>query len=105
MGVEVHYVALVVLTLLIFTDQTATGRGPTDPTHNFVELTLNAFNFHIQKPYDLPITERYSFVDGVHKLWVYSSDKPLSKNSPTKPRTEIVISVNILYLQSLNLYI
>lgn len=102
MGVDhFHYVALVVLsTFLIFTDKAATGR-PTDPTHGFVELPLNTSNFHIQKPYDLPVTERYSFVDGVHKLWVYSSDKPLSKNSPTKPRTEILISVNILYLYSL----
>ncbi|KAH9717885.1 Alginate lyase2 domain-containing protein [Citrus sinensis] len=64
---------------------------PEDPTHGFVELPLNTSNFHIQKPYNLPLSDRYSFVDGVHKLWVYSTDEPLSKNSPTNPRTEVLI--------------
>ncbi|OMP06540.1 Concanavalin A-like lectin/glucanases superfamily [Corchorus capsularis] len=62
-----------------------------DPTQGFVELPLNESNFHNDKPYDLPISDRYSFVDGVHKLWVYTTDKPLSKNSTTKPRSEIRI--------------
>ncbi|KAK6259026.1 hypothetical protein SCA6_013500 [Theobroma cacao] len=64
---------------------------PVDPTKGFVELPLNKSNFHNDKPYDLPVSDRYSFVDGVHKLWVYSTDKPLFKNSPTKPRSEIRI--------------
>ncbi|XP_022740650.1 citrate-binding protein-like [Durio zibethinus] len=62
-----------------------------DPTIGFVELPLNASNFHNDKPYDLPVSDRYSFVDGVHKLWVYSTDEPLFKNSTTKPRSEIRI--------------
>ena len=66
---------------------------PEDPTHGFTELPLNTSNYQIQKPYNLPLGNRYSFVNGVHKLWVYSTDKPLSKSSPTKPRTEISITV------------
>ncbi|KDO53385.1 hypothetical protein CISIN_1g048505mg [Citrus sinensis] len=65
---------------------------PEDPTHGFTELPLNTSNYQIQKPYNLPLCNRYSFVNGVHKLWVYSTDKPLSKSSPTKPRTEISIT-------------
>ncbi|KAL2521375.1 Citrate-binding protein [Forsythia ovata] len=63
-----------------------------DPTHGFIELPFNTSFYHIQKPYDLPEEQRYSFINGVHKLWVFSTDKPLSRNSPTKPRSEIIIS-------------
>ncbi|KAJ4715456.1 Citrate-binding protein [Melia azedarach] len=62
-----------------------------DSTNGFIEQRLNSSNFHIQKPYNLPVCDRYSFENGVHKLWVYSTDEPLSRNSPTKPRTEILI--------------
>ncbi|XAR62316.1 hypothetical protein NMG60_11017036 [Bertholletia excelsa] len=62
-----------------------------DPTLGFTQLPLNASNFHIQKPYNLPVEERYSFIHGIHRLWVYSTDKPLSYNSPTNPRTEIML--------------
>ncbi|KAL5555776.1 hypothetical protein UlMin_038012 [Ulmus minor] len=67
------------------------GYPVVDPTQGFTELPLNTSNFHIQKPYELPIRSRYSLINGVHKLWVYSTDHPLSKGSPTKPRTEIFI--------------
>lgn len=67
---------------------------PNDPTDDFVELPFNTSFYHIQKPYDLPVNQRYSFIYGVHKLWVYSTDKPLSRNSPTKPRTEIIVDVS-----------
>ncbi|KAI5554356.1 hypothetical protein BDE02_19G006700 [Populus trichocarpa] len=43
------------------------------------------------KPYDVPEDQRYSFVNGVHKCWVYSTDKPHTLTSQTKPRTEIAI--------------
>ncbi|XP_073100019.1 citrate-binding protein-like [Elaeis guineensis] len=62
-----------------------------DPTHGFISLPLSNSNFHIQKPYDLPVSERYSFIDGIHKLWVLSTDKPHSLTSHTAPRTEIRI--------------
>ncbi|KAL3721560.1 hypothetical protein ACJRO7_033974 [Eucalyptus globulus] len=66
--------------------------GPVDPTKGFVSLPLNQSNFHVQRPYDVPEDERYSFRHGVHKLWVYSSDEPHTPTSRTKPRTEIRIS-------------
>ncbi|CAN6687005.1 unnamed protein product [Malus baccata var. baccata] len=41
------------------------------------------------KPYDVPLEERYSFVNGVRRLWVYADDKPHDPNSQTQPRTEV----------------
>ncbi|XP_030535015.1 citrate-binding protein-like [Rhodamnia argentea] len=61
------------------------------PTEGFVSLPLNRSNFDVQRPYDVPEDERYSFQHGVHKLWVYSSDKPHAPTSHTAPRTEIRI--------------
>ncbi|CAI0376746.1 unnamed protein product [Linum tenue] len=62
-----------------------------DPTRSFVSLPFNTSYYHIQSPYDLPLEKRYSFVNGVHKCWVYSTDKPHTRTSRTKPRTEIAI--------------
>nr|XP_027076861.1 citrate-binding protein-like [Coffea arabica] len=62
-----------------------------DPTVGFISLPLKKSNFQIQRPYDIPEDQRYSFIDGVHKLWVFKTDKPHSPESHTKPRTEIRI--------------
>lgn len=67
-----------------------------DPTEGFTSLPLDQSNFDIQRPYNVPVDQRYSFVDGVHKMWVYKTDKPHSPNSHTNPRTEIRIQVIIL---------
>lgn len=64
------------------------------PRKGFTSLPLNASNFFIHKPYDLAVSDRYSFIDGIHKLWVLASDKPFKQGSPTRPRTEIRIRVN-----------
>ncbi|KAK6922877.1 Alginate lyase 2 [Dillenia turbinata] len=64
---------------------------PLDPTVGFVSLPLNRSFYHIQKPYDVPEDERYSFVNGIRRFWVYSTDKPHFPTSQTKPRTEFAI--------------
>ncbi|KAL7611019.1 hypothetical protein Lser_V15G12005 [Lactuca serriola] len=69
----------------------AMGSGPIDTTLGFVSQPLGRSNFRIQKPYDLPVDKRYSFINGVHKLWVFKTDKPHSRKSKTNPRTEIRI--------------
>lgn len=68
-----------------------------DLTLGFTELPLNASNFKHHKPYNLPISSRYSFHRGVHKFWAYFNDKPLRKNSLTRPRSEIRLEVSLLY--------
>ncbi|CAK9158473.1 unnamed protein product [Ilex paraguariensis] len=47
-----------------------------DPTDGFTEIPLTEANFLLQKPYDIPLEERYSYENGVHKMWVYADDKP-----------------------------
>jgi hypothetical protein len=64
-----------------------------DPTYGFTSVPLTEENFQVQKPYNIPIDQRYSFIDGVHRFWVYAHDKPYSPSSPTQPRTEIRIKV------------
>ena len=67
----------------------------TRPTEGFISLPLNQSNFVIQRPYDVPEDQRYSCINGVHKLWVYSTDKPHSLISHTNPRTEIQMQVSL----------
>ncbi|CAI9778017.1 unnamed protein product [Fraxinus pennsylvanica] len=62
-----------------------------DPTDGFTNVPLTEENFEIQRPYDIPLEERYSFVNGTHRLWVYADDKPHDPNSHTQPRTEVRI--------------
>lgn len=68
--------------------------GASDPTDGFISLPLNSSNFGIQRPYNVPVRHRYSFIHGVHRLWVFSTDKPHSLTSKTSARTEIRIRVN-----------
>ncbi|KAI6699744.1 hypothetical protein NL676_014068 [Syzygium grande] len=76
---------------LIILSHGSSASRPVDPTQGFVSLPLNRSYYHIQKPYDVPEDRRYSYCDGVHKCWVYSTDKPHTRTSRTKPRTEIAI--------------
>lgn len=79
--------------------------GPVDTTEGFVSLPLNKSYYHIQRPYDVPEDQRYSFINGVHKCWVYSTDKPHTPTSQTKPRTEIAIQVSSDHTKPLAIYI
>ncbi|KAJ8771753.1 hypothetical protein K2173_026930 [Erythroxylum novogranatense] len=63
-----------------------------DPTDGFTQVPLTEANIKLQKPYDIPLSERYSFVNGTHKMWVYADDKPHDPKSATQPRTEIRIT-------------
>jgi len=42
----------------------------------------------VQKPWDLPVSDRFSFANGIYTFWVYGTDQPLSQGSGTGPRTE-----------------
>ncbi|KAK2979610.1 hypothetical protein RJ640_020102 [Escallonia rubra] len=95
---NLFYCSVLVLTLQIGLLNHLCSADPTDGFTN-VPLTADA-NFELQKPYDIPLSERYSYENGVHKLWVYADDKPHDPNSHTQPRTEIRIRVLISSLLS-----
>lgn len=85
------YIFLILsLFILVSIENTVLVHGD-DPTDGFTSVPLTEANFEVQKPYNIPIEKRYSFIDGVHRFWVYAHDKPYSPDSPTQPRTEIRI--------------
>nr|GEY05403.1 N-acetyl-D-glucosamine kinase-like [Tanacetum cinerariifolium] len=58
----------------------------------FTRLPFNKTYYINHKPYNLPLEERYSFINEFHKLWVFSKDEPLSHGSPTNPCSELFIN-------------
>ncbi|KAL5776615.1 hypothetical protein ACOSP7_009541 [Xanthoceras sorbifolium] len=62
-----------------------------DPTDGFTQLPLTDHNFDLQKPYNVPLDDRYSYKNGVRSLWVYNHDKPFKTDTTTRPRTEVRI--------------
>jgi len=66
-----------------------------DPTLGFIAVNLTEDRFKLHHLYDLPPEQRYEFRDGVRRMWVYCTDKPFSRGSPTKPRSEILLNVHI----------
>lgn len=45
--------------------------------------------FEVQKPYNLPVSDRFSDSGGVYTCWIQPSDKPFKVGTPTGPRTEM----------------
>ncbi|KAK3411525.1 hypothetical protein EUGRSUZ_I00277 [Eucalyptus grandis] len=88
---KAKYTITIIIHLIILVHRSLALSGPVDPTQGFVSLPFNRSYYHIQKPYDVPEDQRYSFSNGIHKCWVYSTDKPHSLSSRTEPRTEIAI--------------
>ncbi|KAL9459381.1 hypothetical protein AB3S75_002725 [Citrus x aurantiifolia] len=86
---SINFLLMVSCLSLVLISYQANAWGPVDPTIGFVSLPLNRSNLVVQRPYDVPEDQRYCFVNGTHKLWVYSTDKPHSLTSKTSPRTEI----------------
>ncbi|KAL6641837.1 hypothetical protein ACP70R_020018 [Stipagrostis hirtigluma subsp. patula] len=70
------------------------GAAAPDTTVGFVPVPLTEAQFRVQKPYDVPLERRYEFAGGVRRMWVYCTDKPHTRTSRTKPRTEIGIKQN-----------
>jgi hypothetical protein len=58
---------------------------PGDPTAGWTEYSDT---FRIERPFDLPITSRFSIADGIYTFFVMSSDSPHVSGSTTAPRTE-----------------
>jgi hypothetical protein len=84
---------LTLLSLIIY--QTTFFVSAVDPTTGFICNPIDTSHYVIQKPYDVSLNERYSFTNGVHKFWIYPTDKPFHSGSTTQPRTEIRVTVSV----------
>ena len=56
------------------------------PTRGFVEYQST---FKVQKPYDIPVEQRFSDTGGMYTTKVYPNDNPFEKGNTTEPRTEM----------------
>ncbi|CAO2147800.1 unnamed protein product [Urochloa humidicola] len=72
----------------------ASGGGSSSAhlTAGFTRVKLTESQFVVQKPYDVPLHERYEQSGGVRRMWVFSTDKPISSSHPGGARTEIKIN-------------
>ena len=62
---------------------TATPGGPTNG------WTQRSFTYKVQKPYDLEVSDRFRYADGIWYTWIFKGDKPHTTTSNTAPRTEM----------------
>jgi hypothetical protein len=58
---------------------------PEDPTQGFTEYQDS---FVVQRPYDLPAKDRFSYDNGIYTAWVLPNDKSHATWSGTHSRTE-----------------
>ncbi|CAN0921594.1 Citrate-binding protein [Linum grandiflorum] len=63
------FLLLLLLLVLIIHSYPATVYCNADPTDGFTEIKLNESNLVLQKPYDIPLDQRYSFINGTHRMW------------------------------------
>ncbi|XP_071925237.1 citrate-binding protein-like [Coffea arabica] len=89
MGISCLYSLLLFLVLISSTGRILSCLA--DPTDGFTEIPLTDRNFDLQKPYNVPLNDRYSYQNGVRRLWVYTNDKPFKPDTTTRPRTEVRI--------------
>jgi hypothetical protein len=69
------------------------GRSSAHLTAGFTRVRLKESQFVVQKPYDVPLSERYQQSGGVRRMWVFATDKPGSATHPGGARTEIKVNV------------
>ena len=84
---------IVVMILLGFLKDQYHFCNAADPTDGFTLVPLKPQNFKLDKPYNEPLKNRYSYKDGVRRFWIYNRDKPFKPSSTTRPRTEVRIDV------------
>ncbi|CAN6357733.1 unnamed protein product [Urochloa humidicola] len=71
----------------------ATASSCNDLTAGFTKVELPESDFAVQRPYDVPVEQRYRYdaCTGVRTFWVYAGDKPFNNATTTNPRTEVRI--------------
>ncbi|KAM0921133.1 hypothetical protein ACQ4PT_007031 [Festuca glaucescens] len=84
---------LVVVVTAVAIGSTARGDDGGDAlTAGFTRVLMTETRFVVQRPYNVPLDERYEFAGGVRRMWVYSTDKPFNRTLPGAARTETKIN-------------
>ena len=65
---KMSYYYTMLLLIIVSVSTSPNGICRADPTDGFTRLPLNDDNIKLQKPYNEPLDDRYSFDDGVRKL-------------------------------------
>ena len=88
-------VLLVLSVVLALASSASAIDGSSNLTAGFVQVELTESNFKVQRPYDVPENQRYSYdnVTGVRTFLVYAGDKPFNTVTGTNPRTEVRLAV------------
>jgi len=63
------------------------------PRHRWLVSSPSELQFVVQKPYDVPLHERYEQSGGARRMWVFSTDKTTSATHSGGVRTEIKVDV------------
>ncbi|KAG9129288.1 hypothetical protein Leryth_015670, partial [Lithospermum erythrorhizon] len=72
---------MIMLQFIAIHDTMASKSDHIDPlTRGFHSIPLNKSNLVLQRPYNVPGNERYSFIDGVQKLWVLNGSNSSTTN-------------------------
>ncbi|XP_071704678.1 citrate-binding protein-like [Rutidosis leptorrhynchoides] len=82
----------VILAFIIFAMININPTYSQNPTSGFTQLPFGKAQYIIQTPYDLPQSDRYRLVNGIHTFTVLKTDKPYSLESSTLPRSEMSIN-------------
>ena len=91
---------LVVVAVISASSTTLAGAGRSAHlTAGFIRVRLTEWQFVVQKPYDVPLGERYQQFGSVHRMWVFATDKPISASHPGGARTEIKVDVRTISTQ------
>jgi hypothetical protein len=88
-------VLLVLSSVVVALASSASAIDERNLTAGFVQVELTESNFKVQRPYDVPENQRYSYdnVTGVRTFLVYAGDKPFNTVTGTLPRTEVRLAV------------
>lgn len=65
---------------------TPTQSGGSGPTSGWTQAS---WTYDVHKPYDLAVSDRFTYSSGVWTMWVYITDKPHTTSSATESRSEM----------------
>jgi hypothetical protein len=75
-------------------DAPASERQITTEANPTAGWTQTSYTYGIQTPWDLPLSDRYSYSGGEHRFWIYPNDECQYEGCSTGPRSELRMNNN-----------